>query len=159
MMVMWFTNWLTRRIVHRRRQIFRYFDGRCWRMGDPFRLWRALESHETFNLDTMHEAIDDGIEPECSIGLAAIQEVFQIAPYDGRNGLQDWELGDLLARFLEYISDVKKKPAPGLTSPAATDPESSTDPMDRSETTSCSSDSSSTSNGKSCGKAGASCEP
>lgn len=137
----WLRNFLDRRL--HRRGLFRYHDGRHWRYGDPFLMWRRLHNHSKCNLETMAPELDDGNEPEASIVLDAICEVFGVQRWDeeSKTGLIDWELIGLLAQLNGFLNDLKKNTSPGQILSEPMDSESSISPAPPAEATNSSSDS------------------
>ena len=125
--------WRARRKIEQARLIFEYFDGQQWRYGDPFALWRALVNHETFNLTNHLPAVDRGEEPESTIAVEAITEVFGLVRWDSRGGrgLTDGQVIDILTELAVYLEELKKKRSPGLTSsfPLAGESSNATEPQ------------------------------
>jgi hypothetical protein len=142
----WLWNRITAYFFRRRRQTFRFFDGQRWRRGDPFRIWRALENHDRLDMESMHQDVDAGVEPACTIAMEAICEVFEVERYNSETGrgMLDWELSNMLAMFIYYISDLKKKQSPGSMPSSPTGSECSTSPEPPEKTGNSSADSYST---------------
>ncbi len=137
----WLRDFLDRRL--HQRGLFRYHDGRRWRHGDPFLIWRRLHNHPKCNLETMAPELDEGKEPGATIVLDAICQVFDVQRWDdhGKSGLIDWELIGLLAQLDAFLDDLKKNTSPGPISSEPTESESSISPAPPDEVTSSSSDS------------------
>lgn len=95
----------------RQRELFEYWDGSTIRRGDPFRLWRALKNHQKMNMDDA-PLIDAGQEPETTIFVEAIAEVFGVQRWDGKKGLIDWEILNLLFDLSDYNIALKKNISP-----------------------------------------------
>ena len=129
--------WREKRRIEKSRRIFEYWDGAAWRHGDPFRLWRGLMNHPKLNMETMLEAADRGDEPETTVAVEAVCELFglhQLDPDTGK-GLTDDQVIEILYQLASYVNDQKKTLNPGLTSSSPTD-QSSPSVMDSpSETT------------------------
>ncbi len=125
--------WIRRRRLARR-ELLRFWDGAAWRYCDPFLVWRALKHHDTVNLDTHWAASEDGDEPETTELITAVATAFGVGRFNGESGLTDWELLDLLSKFVDYIEKIKKKRSPSLTSSEPTDSGYSTSPVPPSET-------------------------
>jgi hypothetical protein len=111
-------NFLTASRRLRQRGLFRFWDGRRWRYADPFKCWREINNHEKLNMESMADDIDAGNEPETSIALNAVCEVFGVERWSDktRRGLTDSELLNLLADFQEFLELLKKSGSPGPTS-------------------------------------------
>lgn len=137
----WLRNLLDRR--QRRRGLFRYHDGRRWRYGDPFLIWRRLQNHEKCNLETMAPELDEGKEPESTIVLEAIAEVFGVQRWNDETctGLIDWELVALLSQLDEFLEGLKKNINPGPISSPPMESESSISPVPPGDPMNSSSDS------------------
>jgi hypothetical protein len=114
-------SWLTSRRLGSRR-LFRYWDGRRWRYGDPFLLWRAIMNHPTVHFENALPLVDDGVEPETSQVVVALYEIFAVEPWDEhrRTGLTQWEILAVLGAFNLYLELLKKSTSPGPTSSPAT---------------------------------------
>lgn len=120
----------------RSRRLFRYWDGRRWRYGDPFVLWRAIVNHPTVNFENALPLVDEGQEPETSQVIAALYSIFDVAAWNEQQGtgLTQWEVLGVLGSFNEYLESLKKSTSPGpisspptewtpsSASPAAPDP-------------------------------------
>lgn len=107
----------------RQRELFEYWDGEKLRRGDPFRLWRALNNHSKMNLENA-PLVDKGEEPETTIFVKAIAEVFNVKRWDGESGLTDWEMLRLLFDFSDFNIALKKNTSPMPISSPPTDSES-----------------------------------
>jgi len=112
---MWglFKRWADRR-RERQRALFVFYDGTQERRADPARVWRALINHAEMNFEDHMPLADQGHEPEVSIVLKAIREVFEVSAWDNRTltGLTDWETLDLIRQFDEYLDELKKSTDP-----------------------------------------------
>jgi hypothetical protein len=115
-------------IPKQNRVVFRYWDGIQWRLGDPFALWRAILHHPVMNLSTMAAMLDRGEEPESTIVLDGLAEVFGLTRLDDRTGrgLTDWEVQNTFIAFENYISELKKSTDAGPMPSEPTDLPSST---------------------------------
>jgi len=114
------------------RALFSYWDGTRWRYTDPFLAWRRLDNHKTLSLDAMAPLADAGKEPETTIMVEALCEVFDVRRWDEATttGLTDWQVLNLLVELEGYFEGLKKSINPGPTSPEPTDSASSTPPED-----------------------------
>jgi len=123
-------NFLTASRRLRQRGLFRFWDGARWRYADPFKAWREICNHEKLNLEDMAEAIDKGDEPETSIALEVVCQVFGVERWSQQThrGLTDSELLNLLGDFQEFLEALKKNGNPGPISSPPTASESSTGP-------------------------------
>ena len=120
--------------------------------ADPFKVWRDILNHAKFNVETMAHLVDEGAEPETTVCVEAMCEIFGVTRWNAENttGLTDMEILTLLDRFDRYLSDVKKNSSLGATSSVPTDSESSTSKEAQTPATNCSSDATSTSSEQSC---------
>jgi len=148
--------WRARREGMRARMIFEYHDGVQWRYGDPFALWRSLLNHPTFNMADHLPAVDRGEEPETTLALDAITEVFGICRLDSHTGkgLTDGQTLDLLLSLSRYLEELKKKRRLGPTSSSPMDGGCSTATEPQDATTPCSADLADASTGPNYGGAG-----
>ena len=122
------SRWIRNR-ARRRQNIWRFFDGRRWKWVDPYRIWRGIINHPHFNLADL-PLIEQGEEPQTTIGIEAVCELFGIqrwSPERG-DGLTDEEILAVLVDFLEYLEDLKKKRSPLQTWRPPTEPQSSAPP-------------------------------
>lgn len=105
----------------RHRALFAYWDGTRTRYADPFLLWRGILNHPKFNIETMPAFVDAGQEPETSICLAALRDVFSVEAWDDSRkcGLTTWETLNLLTSLVTYLEALKKNigPIPILSAP------------------------------------------
>lgn len=112
--------WLPCRRRERRRLLLSYWDGEHTRRADPFRLWRQLMNHPRANLVDMAPLVDQGHEPETTIVIEALAEVFAVKRWNGEFGLTDWEILNLLGALDEFLVALKKNTSPGPISPPPT---------------------------------------
>jgi hypothetical protein len=138
-------NWWSDRKIKKRRGLFRYHDGSRWRYADPFAAWRSILNHPTFNIETMAHEIDAGGEPETTICIEAMCEVFDLKRWDkySATGLTDWQVLAVLDQFDTYLTSVKKNSSRGQTLSEPTASESSTSRVPQEPTTNPLSDSTS----------------
>lgn len=105
-------NWLQRWRLNRHRAIFQLWDGRRYRYVDPDVVFRCLKNHETFDLDTDTSLHDAGVEESTERCLLATREAFGVKEFDGSTGkpegLTEQETLNLLGRFGDWMSAVKK---------------------------------------------------
>ena len=144
--------WLVDRRLKKRRSLFRYWNGKREVYGDPFSIWRQILNHPKFNAETMAFLVDEGSEPETTICVEAMCEIFGVQRWDAetQTGLTDMEIIMLLDGFDNYLSTVKKNSSLGATSSPATASESSTSTEPQTEATNSSADATSTSSEQSC---------
>lgn len=122
-MLGWITDAIRRWRRQRSRAVFRFFDGRRTRAVDPWGIYVALETHPKYKHD-LAEFIRQGSIEETEIAVSAASEVFGVSRFkDDPNGLTDGELVELLATFVLYTNDSKKKYDRLSTSLPATDGE------------------------------------
>lgn len=133
--------WLRRAWQQRRtrgRALFSYHDGARLRRADPAELWRKLLNHTRMNFADMLPLAHQGQEPEATIVLEALAEIFRVERWDDQSGrgLTNWELLDLVREFDEYLTELKKTLNPSLMPWQLLVYGSSTGPEPQSETTS-----------------------
>jgi hypothetical protein len=100
----------------RRRNIFRYNDGRRVRSADPIAVAIALHEHKTFLPRHLGEATDG--DPEAMIIVArAACDVFGVTPLaaNGKTGLTAAECLELMQAFDAYLFALKKNIERSLT--------------------------------------------
>jgi hypothetical protein len=120
----WLIDSIRRWRRNRSRAVFRFFDGKRTRAVDPWAVYVALEMHPKYKHD-MAEAIREGELEETEIAVAAASEIFGVPRYKNNEklGLTDGELVELLASFVLYTTESKKKYDRLSTSLPATDGE------------------------------------
>jgi hypothetical protein len=129
--------------------LLRYWAGDGWRYGDPFAIYRKLWNHPELNIEAQAPLVDAGQEPETTIFVTALAEVFGVERWDPetRRGLTDWEILDCFQQLNEYMLALKKNTSGWPTSSPPTESESLTaeaedDSLESpAEVTNCSSDS------------------
>lgn len=113
----------------RRRNIFRFNDGRGVRSADPIAISIALHEHKTFLPRHLGEAVDG--DPEAMMIVArAASEVFNVPSLaaNGKSGLTAAEMLELMLAFDAYLWSLKKSTDVLLTKrdyTESTSPESS----------------------------------
>lgn len=90
------------------REIFEYFDGKEHRKADPMIIYRKVLSDPECNLREDLTAIDAGDWEAYDRVQALAKRVFGLVDY-AQGGLTQMEADELLARFLTYVHNVKKK--------------------------------------------------
>lgn len=122
-------NVIRRWLFNRNRAIFRYWDGRKLRRIDPMVVYRRLDSHPDFDWETTPVEVDapsDAIAgPALAATAEAVREAFEIPVYDGKRGLTEGELTNLLIDYVEWLNALKKNTSEPPTSPPPTERESS----------------------------------
>ena len=133
-------NWIRRRRHKRRRELFKYFDGKRQRSIDPMRAYRALmgdpefdwETHpvEMDNLDSEDEFARKMASDASDATLKAIRDVFDVREWDDRTetGLTEADTVAILIDFVAYLDAVKKNISGSLTSPQPTESQQSAAP-------------------------------
>jgi hypothetical protein len=93
----------------RRRNIFRFNDGRSVRAADPIAVAIALHEHKTFLPRHLGEAVDGDAEAQMIVAETAC-EVFNVLPLaaNGKSGLTVSELLELMLAFDAYLWSLKK---------------------------------------------------
>jgi hypothetical protein len=136
--------WLTRLFRGPERCLFHYWDGQRRRAADPAAAWRKLWTHDVNFANTITVARDpikaDGLpfysreqvyEAENDL-WQLIRDVFDVKAWsEDSPGLTINETDELLARFMDFIAELKKKVKP---SPMPSVPLESTEPPPSSDT-------------------------
>lgn len=139
-MLRWLRNWWKRRTMAAHRDIFEFWDGQAYRNIDPWRAFRDIRDDAKFNLEEHPELIaDSGAEPETTYMALAVCRAFGVERFDGKKGLTDQELMELLTDLVIYLRDLQKKTDFGSTPLPLTDLESSIGPEPPPATTNSSS--------------------
>lgn len=97
-----------------KRKIFKFFDGAHNRLADPLKVFLYLKSHPEFKIESDPKLADLGHPGAIRRMVQAAREAFQIHEL-ANGGLTDGEVLDVLAAFIGYMEDVKKKSSPTLT--------------------------------------------
>lgn len=119
-------NFIRRIYANRQRAIFRFWDGTRKRGVDPILVVRALESHPEFNWEVDPQLIEmEDADREAADGAFAriadaTRMAFGIPLFDGKHGLTEGELLNLLGFFVGYLNALKKNTSTPLTSPEPT---------------------------------------
>jgi hypothetical protein len=92
-----------------------------WVVGDPLVLYRRLMNHKHLDMGRLPEVLRQGKEPEATEAMQALAEVFGVRLWDGRQGLSEQELSDLVLAFYDHLEGLKKTPVPPPISPEPTD--------------------------------------
>lgn len=96
----------------RNKNIFRYWDGTKTVGIDPIQAFRALDAHPEFDFESIGMRVEMGDMDAIDICCRAAQDVFHVRPWsmiDGKeSGLSQHEILGLVARFLEYVVELKK---------------------------------------------------
>jgi hypothetical protein len=144
--------WFRDRRLKKRRSLFRYWNGEKHVYADPFKVWRAILNHPKFNVETMAYLVDEGAEPETTVCVEAMCEIFNVSRWNSENttGLTDMEIIAMLDSFDLYLGSVKKNSSLGVTSSVHTELESSSSKEAPPQTTNCSLDATSTCTEPSC---------
>lgn len=110
------------------RDIFRYWDGRRYRFGDPWAIFRATMADPEFDWETtpsliqMEAADNDSLRTKFDAMLVAstmVRKVFSVPPFE-QGGLTDNECLALLWSFSAYVGAIKKNTSPTPISPTST---------------------------------------
>jgi hypothetical protein len=144
-MFTWFTNWLRGRGRKRQRQLFEFFDGSRFRLADPWPIYRQLYNDDEFVIGSGPEdpasmllAAIELQEPEFSKAVACGHRAFGTKPFDGRSGLTEGEVVNLIADFIEWCDALVKKNVGLPISSPPTGSASSTGPACQAGPTNCS---------------------
>ena len=122
----WFTRWLR---GNSQRNIFRYWDGRRYKLGDPLVLFRTILNDGDFAWDVtpalmeLEGDTDDVLRTRLEAMQVAsdmVRRVFGIRPLADR-GLTDKECLALLWEFEHYVGAVKKNGRSNPISPPSTE--------------------------------------
>lgn len=113
-------NWIRRKLITRRREIFAYWNGVRLVRADPMPIYRGLMNHPKMEIDN-HPQLIDADDGSREIVLRAIREVFGVDEYDNETeeGLIESETINLLWSFFAWCNSKKK---PTNTSPTLSEP-------------------------------------
>lgn len=104
------------------RLIYRYWDGRKERLGDPLALVRRLTTYEGLALE-VDAKLASGSTPEAPAALGRIVDatraVFGVQPLE-QGGMTEGECLALLYHFMEFVGEVQRDAGPLLKLPGAT---------------------------------------
>jgi hypothetical protein len=142
--------WSTWRLRNER-LLFRFHDGRQTRAVDPFKVWRELRNHPTFDFQSKLPLVDKGLEPATTDCVNALCDIFGVERWNEawERGLTDWEILNLLDYHAQFLDTLKKNINGGPISSPPTDSASSISPAAPGEPTSSSEHFGSTSSGAS----------
>lgn len=133
-MVGYFLDLWRRWSFNKSRMIFRYWDGRRTRLGDPIVLWRKLMAHEDFRSDDFALVRVKSLFPAIMEKMARVyREVFEVQAADA-GGLTEAECVANLRAFVEYAGVQKKSTDSTQTLPPVTDQQSSQDSVPETNT-------------------------
>ena len=134
-MLGWLFNWLRSRRRRQQRQLFEFWDGSRFRKADPWPIYRQLYNDEEFIVGGgpddptgMLAPFVDLQEPEFSKAIRCGHRAFGTQPFDGRRGLTEGEVADLIGEFLLWCDALVKKNVGSPTSSPPTESGSSTGP-------------------------------
>jgi hypothetical protein len=104
----------------RQRSIFRYWDGRRDRAGDPLAIHRALLTN--FDLEETAKVADvpthEGVKAKGEIA-GQVRTAFGIAPFEA-GGLLDAECLELFVRFSGFLKELEAEMRPLPSGPTPT---------------------------------------
>ena len=113
-----------RRFAHRRLQyVFKYWDGRKLRRGDPITTWRSLLAHDDYQEDDFEliQIDDPPVRLKVIARLSGVtRDVFGIRTVE-EGGLTELACVQLLREFRVYANIQKKSGESTQTSPSTTD--------------------------------------
>ena len=121
-------DWLRRRRFHKKRQIFRYFDGRHARAIDPLKAIHDLDNHPVFRADVHLAQVDRGESEGQRIAAEAACDVFELREFRDEPVMMGLTMGEqleVLRSFFLYLADLKKNTSETATSQLPTEPMSS----------------------------------
>lgn len=127
-MLGWLFNWLRSRRRRQQRNLFEFWDGSKFRLADPWPIYRQLYNDDEFVVGGgkddpagMLGAFIDLQEPEFSKAIRCGHRAFGTKPFDGRVGLTEGEVSQLIGDFLLWCEDCVKKNdgSPTLSLPTA----------------------------------------
>lgn len=126
----WLMNWFRAWRRRRQRHLYEFFDGRRFRRGDPWAIYRALHSDEEFAPQEQLQLAAELHEPEFSRAVRCVHRAFGTKPFDEATGtgLTETEAFATMVEFLEWCDELVKKNGPSPTSSPTSDSESSTSP-------------------------------
>jgi len=115
-MFTWLRNWFKRMKMEAVRNVFEYWDGERYRRIDPWRALREIKADPKFNIEMHAELITQlGAEPETTQMAECMSRVFGVPRFDGKKGLTDQEMVDLLIDLILYFDEIQKKTLIGST--------------------------------------------
>lgn len=143
--------WRNRRRLAKR-QLFPFHDGQRWRFIDPFRAWREIQNHPTYNFEVEMPAVDAGEKQATDGCIDALCGVFGCEKWDEQTGrgLTDSEVLGVYLALIEYLDELKKSISPGPIESPPSASESSTSPAPPGEAGNASPESASISSESSC---------
>ncbi len=120
--------WLLSLFGYNPRGLFQFHDGRRRRKVDPLDVTRRLFDAKDFDWDETPKLLQTGLAPIQLEAFGAIAKAVRAAfdlPTVDRGGLTETECLELLARFRDYLGDVKKNGSLFPISPVSTESQSS----------------------------------
>jgi hypothetical protein len=112
------------------RAIFRFWDGQQDRAADPFEVLRAIENDPEFSLERDGALLIIGDDDSIQKTVRCVRRAFQVKEFS-QGGLLEAECLELIERFYEFLSSLKKNisASPISLQPTATESSTaSTDP-------------------------------
>lgn len=114
-------NWLRRWQRNRRREIFRYWDGRKNRVADPIRVWREIIADPEFEIERdagLMEVNDREAWVRC---VNATRRILGIPEFE-QGGLTEDETVQQFQAFCVFVATLKKNSSPPQITPPPTAP-------------------------------------
>lgn len=125
-----FSSQVREAVASRERELFAFSDGQSMRRVDPLVAWRKLWSHPEIDLSSELKITANPLMSGQSVYTAAevyaaedrvrelVRDVFGVRRWSEQQvGLTEAETDDLLASFMAYIGDLKKKRNPSPMTP------------------------------------------
>lgn len=104
------------------RGIFRFWDGQQDRAVDPFEILRAIENDPEFSLERDGALLVVGDDDSIQKTVRCVRRAFQVKEFS-QGGLLEAECLELIERFYEFLSSLKKNisASPISSRPTATE--------------------------------------
>jgi hypothetical protein len=107
-------NWIIRKLTARRRNIFRFWNGRRYATIDPMVVFRKLSDNQEFSeahdLKQLEYANTTSRLQAYGHIAEVIRDAFSLPVFDGNSGLTETELVKLYRLFQAAMTTLKKKP-------------------------------------------------
>ena len=109
-------NWITRKLIDRRRRLFAFWDGQRTVRMDPMVIIRRLSEHETYDPENDFKRLRNPSSKARGKAIAylagVVRDAFQLPEFDGKTGLAELELLNLLNSFNKQMDALKKNMQP-----------------------------------------------
>lgn len=98
------------RAEHRRRALFRFFDGHDWAYRDPLVVEERLHEHPEFSFERDTQLMEHGDIPAMERTIDASFFAFEVTPYDAATGrgLTRLEMLMVVGQYADFVIELKK---------------------------------------------------